>query len=66
MPTADSEKEQPKKRIILNVQRAANGFVLNVNHDMMYGPPSMETQPETYVFRTMQDLIIKMRELLDD
>ncbi len=62
---ADPTPETPKKQISLNVQRAANGFVLNVNHDI-YGMNSVQNQPETYVFRSMQDLIIKMRELLDE
>jgi hypothetical protein len=58
-------EEKSKKPRYLNVRCASNGFILEVNyHDSFVGPSAGE-EPEVYVLTSLQDLIIKMRSLLD-
>lgn len=59
--------DKPKKKRSIRVSPAENGFTLYVYTEDEYTPPSIGGDAtKRYVFRTMQDLIIKIREILED
>jgi hypothetical protein len=59
--------EEPKKKFShVHIARAANGFTLHAHQNDGFSPIATHSQePELYVFKSAQDLIIKLRELLD-